>query len=92
MILPSLTLDDLFEAFVRFGTDIYGRYLYFFIIVALVETVLVTMLHACMGHGFRLNWLFGSNVLLPKDARHKMLNQESNLKTKLRVSYLKKKE
>lgn len=62
-----ITFYNVVERFLAFATGCYGRYLLMFFIIAFVETIMVILLHAILGHGLRFNWLFGSNIFLPKD-------------------------
>lgn len=49
-------------AITKYMVFMYGFFKFFIVAIVgllLMETVLVTLLHAIFGHGLRLSWLFG---------------------------------
>lgn len=53
--------------FLLFIRTTYGMYLPMLICLSLIETILVTLNHAILGHGLQFTWLYGSKPSLMTD-------------------------
>ena len=49
-----------FAEFLEFMVNTYGFFLPTFICLSLIETALIILNHAMLGHGLKLTWLYGS--------------------------------
>lgn len=58
------TIQKIGFEFMTFVQGIYGRYLVMFVLVAFTEVIMITLIKAILGQGFRLTWLYGDNVYL----------------------------
>lgn len=51
--------SEYFAEFIEFISNTYGFFLPTFLCLALIETALIILNHAMLGHGFKLTWLYG---------------------------------